>query len=208
MRWNRRARIVAFYSLIHLERGAAGGVLTELTRVLIPGGLLLLAFHGGEGEVHADDWFGRGVSIDATLYQPTEMARALRVRVPDDARLRGRSEAVATTLADDEARMREVPGQDQRAGVGMAFDERTPCRARLGRVVAEAARPLGLGHLHRPVHEVTGEHGAAGGGREAHADVARRVADPRLEAEMLVDREHYGVTVVAHRPKKFDAERA
>src|SRR2546426_6754022 len=42
------AGIVAFYSLIHLERGAAGGVLTELTRVLIPGGLLLLAFHGGE----------------------------------------------------------------------------------------------------------------------------------------------------------------
>jgi len=68
------AGIVAFYSLIHLERGSAGGVLTELTRVLMPGGLLLLAFHGGEGEVHADDWFGRGVSIDATLYQPTEMA--------------------------------------------------------------------------------------------------------------------------------------
>jgi len=68
------AGIVAFYSLIHLERGSAVGVLTELTRVLMPGGLLLLAFHGGEGEVHADDWFGRGVSIDATLYQPTEMA--------------------------------------------------------------------------------------------------------------------------------------
>ena len=52
--------------------------LTELTRVLIPRGLLLLAFHGGEGEVHADDWFGRGVSIDATLYQPTEMATYMK----------------------------------------------------------------------------------------------------------------------------------
>jgi SAM-dependent methyltransferase len=68
------AGIVAFYSPIHLERGAVVGALTEFTRVLMPGGLLLLAFHGGEGEVHADDWFGRGVSIDATLYQPTEMA--------------------------------------------------------------------------------------------------------------------------------------
>lgn len=72
------AGIVAFYSLIHLERGAAVGVLTELTRVLMPGGLLLLAFHGGEGEVHTDDWFGRGVSIDATLYQPSEMANYLK----------------------------------------------------------------------------------------------------------------------------------
>lgn len=35
-----------------------------LTRVLMPAGLLLLAFHGGEGEARADDWFGRGVSIE------------------------------------------------------------------------------------------------------------------------------------------------
>src|SRR3989441_11818337 len=68
------AGIVAFYSLIHLERGAAVGVLTELTRVLMPGGLLLLAFHGGEGKAHADNWFGRGVSIDAPLYPPSEKA--------------------------------------------------------------------------------------------------------------------------------------
>jgi SAM-dependent methyltransferase len=68
------AGIVAFYSLIHLERSEAEGALRELARVLIPGGLLLLAFHGGEATVHADDWFGRGVSVDATLYRPAEMA--------------------------------------------------------------------------------------------------------------------------------------
>jgi len=68
------AGIVALYSLIHLERPSAVGALAELSRVLVPGGALALAFHGGEGEVHADDWFGRGVSIDATLYQPAEMA--------------------------------------------------------------------------------------------------------------------------------------
>ncbi len=66
--------IVAFYSLIHLRRSEAEGALRELARVLISGGLLLLAFHGGRGTVHADDWFGRGVSVDATLYQPAEMA--------------------------------------------------------------------------------------------------------------------------------------
>ena len=71
------AGIIAFYSLIHLERSAAQSALGELARVLISGGLLMLAFHGGEGAVHADDWFGRGVSIDATLYQPAEMATYL-----------------------------------------------------------------------------------------------------------------------------------
>src|SRR5438128_10753053 len=62
------AGIVAFYSLIHLERAEIASALTELARVLVPGGLILIAFHGGDGSVHADDWFGRGVSIDATLY--------------------------------------------------------------------------------------------------------------------------------------------
>lgn len=68
------AGIVAFYSLIHLERAAAVRALAELARVLAPSGALLIAFHGGEGEVHAEDWFGQGVSIDATLFQPAEMA--------------------------------------------------------------------------------------------------------------------------------------
>jgi SAM-dependent methyltransferase len=69
--------IVAFYSLIHLRRADVAGALTELARVLRRGGLILLAFHGGEGEVHADDWFGRGVSIDATLHQPADITAAL-----------------------------------------------------------------------------------------------------------------------------------
>ncbi len=68
------AGIVAFYSLIHLERAAAVRALAELARVLAPSGALLIAFHGGEGEVHAEEWFGQGVSIDATLFQPAEMA--------------------------------------------------------------------------------------------------------------------------------------
>jgi SAM-dependent methyltransferase len=69
--------IVAFYSLIHLRRTEVAGALTELARVLRRGGLVLLVFHGGEGEVHADDWFGRGVSIDATLHQPADVTEAM-----------------------------------------------------------------------------------------------------------------------------------
>jgi len=72
------AGMVAFYSLIHLQRSEAEGALRELARVLISGGFLLLAFHGGEGAVHADDWFGRGVSVDATLYRPDEMASYMK----------------------------------------------------------------------------------------------------------------------------------
>jgi SAM-dependent methyltransferase len=71
------AGIVAFYSLIHLERSEVVAALIELARVLIPGSLILIAVHGGEGEVHADDWFGRGVSINATLYQPAEIGASM-----------------------------------------------------------------------------------------------------------------------------------
>jgi SAM-dependent methyltransferase len=69
--------IVAFYSWIHLRRTEVAGALTELARVLRRRGLILLAFHGGEGEVHADDWFGRGVSIDATLHQPADLTAGM-----------------------------------------------------------------------------------------------------------------------------------
>lgn len=68
------AGAVAFYSLIHLERAEAPRALGEIFRVLRPGGRALVAVHGGAGEVHADDWFGRGVSVDATLFEPGELA--------------------------------------------------------------------------------------------------------------------------------------
>ena len=71
------AGIVAFYSLIHLERTEIVSALTELARVLVHAGPILIAFHGGDGEAHADDWFGCGVSIDAALYRPTDMAAAM-----------------------------------------------------------------------------------------------------------------------------------
>lgn len=68
------AGIVAFYSIIHLARGEAVRALREFSRALRPGGLLLLAFHGGEGELFAAEMLGEPVAIHATLYGGEEVA--------------------------------------------------------------------------------------------------------------------------------------
>src|SRR2546425_7075618 len=54
-----------------LSRGTRA--LEEMTRVMAPGGLMLIAFHGGSGQVHAEDWFDEKLSISATLFEPDEM---------------------------------------------------------------------------------------------------------------------------------------
>lgn len=66
--------IVAFYSVIHLERGDVVAVLAEMARSLRPGGLLLLAFHVGDDVLHLDEWWGQPVSVDFVFFQPGEMA--------------------------------------------------------------------------------------------------------------------------------------
>jgi len=68
------AGVVALYSLIHLRRADVPGAAAEIHRVLQPGGLLLAAVHGGDGEVHADEFLGAPISFDATLFQPDELA--------------------------------------------------------------------------------------------------------------------------------------
>lgn len=65
--------IAAFYSIIHLHRHEVSAVLQELHRVLQPDALLLLAFYGGEGEIHADRWFNQVVSTGATRFTANEM---------------------------------------------------------------------------------------------------------------------------------------
>jgi SAM-dependent methyltransferase len=70
--------IVAFYSIIHIPRAQVTPVLTELRRVLRPGGLLLLAFHIGSGVLHLDEWWGQPVQIDFVFFQPDEMEDCLK----------------------------------------------------------------------------------------------------------------------------------
>ena len=70
------AAIVAFYSLIHLRRDELDGVLMEFRRTLEPRGLLLVAVHGGTGETHLDEWYGRDVELSATFFERVELVQA------------------------------------------------------------------------------------------------------------------------------------
>ncbi|MEA2206691.1 MAG: hypothetical protein QOE77_3467 [Blastocatellia bacterium] len=67
------AGVVSFYAIIHLRRDQIVAALREMLRVLQPEGRLLLSFHGGEGELHRDEWYGHTVSIDVTLTTHDEM---------------------------------------------------------------------------------------------------------------------------------------
>jgi SAM-dependent methyltransferase len=72
------AGIVAFYSIIHINREEVTRALLELRRVLRPDGLLLLAFHIGEEVLHLDEWWGEQVAVDFIFFRPNEMEGYLK----------------------------------------------------------------------------------------------------------------------------------
>jgi SAM-dependent methyltransferase len=72
------AGVVAFYSIIHIPRSDMAQALGELSRVLRPGGILLLAFHIGDDSIHLDEWWGQKVCVDFFFFRPDEMATYLR----------------------------------------------------------------------------------------------------------------------------------
>jgi ubiquinone/menaquinone biosynthesis C-methylase UbiE len=67
------AGITAFYSLIHKPRSEVQAVLREFQRVLVPGGLLLIAYHVGKEVRHASEWWGTAVDIDFVFFETPEM---------------------------------------------------------------------------------------------------------------------------------------
>lgn len=68
------AGIVSFYAIIHLPRAEVAAALREFSRALRPGGALLLAVHGGAGELRTEGWFGEPVTIGATLFDGETLA--------------------------------------------------------------------------------------------------------------------------------------
>jgi SAM-dependent methyltransferase len=69
---------VAFYSIINIPRDEVVTALRELNRVMRSGGLLLLAFHIGEGLIHMGEWWGEQVSVDFNFFRPEEVEGYLR----------------------------------------------------------------------------------------------------------------------------------
>ena len=65
--------MVAFYSLIHIPRDDVPNVLREFARVLVPSGRMLVAVHGGSGTISRQEFLGKAVPFEATLFDRDEL---------------------------------------------------------------------------------------------------------------------------------------
>jgi SAM-dependent methyltransferase len=71
------AGIAAFYAIVNIPKESLPLVFREMARVLESGGLLLLAFHTGDDVLHEDELWGRSISMDFFLFQPSEIRQHL-----------------------------------------------------------------------------------------------------------------------------------
>lgn len=70
--------IAAFYSIIHLPRTLIEDALSEFHRVLVPHGIVLLAFHRGD-ETHVErELWGKPIYLEFSFLTAAEVADALR----------------------------------------------------------------------------------------------------------------------------------
>jgi ubiquinone/menaquinone biosynthesis C-methylase UbiE len=71
------AGAVCWYSIIHTPPDLLGGVFSELTRVLAPGGYLLLAFQAESEPIHRADAFGTSLPMTSYRHGVRQMVQCL-----------------------------------------------------------------------------------------------------------------------------------
>jgi SAM-dependent methyltransferase len=74
---NSLAGIVAFYLIVNFRKDDLPKAFAEMFRVLVPGGIMLLAFHIGTEILHLDEVFGHKVSIDFIFFEVDEIVTLL-----------------------------------------------------------------------------------------------------------------------------------
>jgi SAM-dependent methyltransferase len=71
------AGAVAFYSIVHVDMPNLAPIFREVRRVVVDGGLVMVAFHVGDQVIHVDDLFGARVSLDFHFHTPGKVIEAL-----------------------------------------------------------------------------------------------------------------------------------
>jgi SAM-dependent methyltransferase len=71
------AGIAAFYAIVNLPKESLPVAFREMTRVLQPGGVLLLSFHIGEETMQVDELWGLPISMNFFLFQPSAIRQLI-----------------------------------------------------------------------------------------------------------------------------------
>jgi len=69
--------VAAFYSIIHVPPASVVSALTEIRRVLKPGGYLLVSFHLGNDTMLVEALWGKQVSLEFFFYQRQEVEASM-----------------------------------------------------------------------------------------------------------------------------------
>jgi len=72
------ASAIAFYAIVHFNTAQLKTAFSEISRVLVNGGQLLLSFHIGDEIIHRDELFGINVDIDFCFFRTAEVLALLK----------------------------------------------------------------------------------------------------------------------------------